>query len=253
MTIRLLAHGPICNSVYTFRHLKLEYCTNNKDTLTVRTLICGPTFIYTTQFLTPEISSKHLQSYFRFCTVNACVLCIHVETPASIQLFFFPQTFIRPFREHHIDPTAITRHDFVETNGHNCLVTLPGYLIAMYNFSFLPTSHVIRWYYVYCFLFALSVFINLTNQIHKWSHKYSGLPWWVTLLQDCHIILPRHHHRTHHVAPHDTYFCITTGWCNYPFEKLGVWTGLETLIFWITRIEPRQDDLAWAKKGQDIK
>ena len=75
----------------------------------------------------------------------------------------------------------------------------------------------------------------------------------MTLLQDCHIILPKHHHRTHHVAPHETYFCITTGWCNYPFERLGVWTGLETLIFWITKIKPRQDDLAWAKKGQDIK
>jgi len=140
----------------------------------------------------------------------------------------------------------------VETKGHNCLATLPGHLIVMYNFLYLPTSHVLEWYSTYCFLEALSLFITFTNQIHKWSHKYNGLPRWVRLLQDFHIILPRHHHRTHHVAPHDTYFCITTGWCNFPCEKLRIWTGLETIIYWILRINPRQDDLAWANKGLTI-
>ena len=121
----------------------------------------------------------------------------------------------------------------------------------MRNFLYLPTSHVLKWYSTYCFLEAFALFIMLTNQIHKWSHMHTGLPHWVKLLQDFHIILPRQHHRVHHVAPHETYFCITTGWCNYPFEKLRIWTGLETIIYWILRVKPRQDDLAWANKGLD--
>ena len=158
------------------------------------------------------------------------------------------QAFIRPFREHHIDPLAITRHDFIEANGDNCLITLP--FLAFFSFiMYHQTGEEFRaWYSAYAFLLALGIMVTFTNQIHKWSHTYGRLPALVEWLQRCHLILPRQHHRVHHVAPHETYFCITTGWCNYPLEVMGFWTGLEYLIEKVTGDKPRVDDLKWANK-----
>ena len=164
------------------------------------------------------------------------------------QLFW--QAFIRPFREHHVDPTAITRHDLIETNGDNCLLTLPGlsYLVLRYLTSNQQTIE--ESFTTDCFVFSLAVFVTLTNQIHKWSHMYFGLPWWVEKLQDWHIILPRKHHRIHHVSPHETYFCITTGWLNYPLEVIHFWPCLEWIIEKTTGAKPRCDDLQWAEKSK---
>ncbi|XP_052816924.1 plasmanylethanolamine desaturase-like [Mya arenaria] len=158
------------------------------------------------------------------------------------------KSFIRPFREHHIDPTSITRHDFIETNGDNFAVILLPLMKMAYNFFTMSQEEILASYNWWMYVFLLAIFISLTNQFHKWSHTYFGLPKWITTLQDYHVILPRKHHRIHHVAPHDTYFCITTGWLNYPLEVIGFWTKFEAVIEVVTGHKPRVDDLKWAKK-----
>ncbi|XP_027716107.1 transmembrane protein 189-like [Vombatus ursinus] len=170
------------------------------------------------------------------------------DTWGSLELRVMGKAFIRPFREHHVDPTAITRHDFVETNGDNCPVTLLPLVNVACKFSALSPDELYQLSPCKCFVFCPVIFGTLTNQIHKRSQAYVGLPRWVTFFQDWHIILPREHHRIHHVSAHETYFCITTGWLNYPLEMIGFWRRLEDIVQGLTGEEPRADDMKWAQK-----
>ncbi|XP_042196219.1 plasmanylethanolamine desaturase isoform X2 [Callorhinchus milii] len=172
------------------------------------------------------------------------------DTWGSVDIPVIGKAFLRPFREHHIDPTAITRHDLIETNGDNCMFTIfpLAYLTCMFTTNApVVTCEGYPWA---CYVFSLAIAVTLTNQIHKWSHTYFGLPRWVIILQDLHVILPRKHHRIHHVSPHETYFCITTGWLNYPLARLGFWQKTEYLIENLTGHKPRTDDMQWARKTE---
>jgi ubiquitin-conjugating enzyme E2 variant len=131
-----------------------------------------------------------------------------VDTP------LFGRNFIRPFREHHDDPLAITRHDFVETNGNNCLATVPALAAA----CVIPMDSG-GGMFAAAFIWALGVAVFATNQFHKWAHMdHPGRL--VRRLQRWHVILPRDHHALHHRAPYATHYCITTGWMNVVMERV---------------------------------
>ncbi|WPB79472.1 fatty acid desaturase family protein [Archangium violaceum] len=159
------------------------------------------------------------------------------DTWGSTDMPVLGKAFIRPFREHHVDEKAITRHDFVETNGNNCLVSLPVAILAV----LLPHASSGQ-VFVSAFLGAMIFWVMATNQFHKWSHM-DHPPALIGFLQRVHLILPPDHHRIHHTAPFNKYYCITVGWMNKPLMMIAFFPTLERLITLVTGLIPRKDDI----------
>ena len=137
---------------------------------------------------------------------------------------FFGPAFVKPFRLHHTDPKDILRHGFLETNGNTSLATV----IPLALLSFLPLESSWALFVVVAMTVA-SVLAVLTNQLHKWAHDESP-PRAVAWMQRAHLILPRDHHALHHAWPHETHYCITTGWLNATLAKISLWRALERVI-----------------------
>lgn len=160
------------------------------------------------------------------------------DTWGSIYTPVLGKSFIRPFREHHFDQKAITRHDFIETNGNNCLVALPVLALTL----LIPTTNLAG-LALATFLLFVCIGTMATNQIHKWSHE-DRPPALIATLQKWHLILPPDHHSLHHSAPYDIHYCITTGWLNPMLRAIGFFRHMERAITAVTGAQPRRDDLA---------
>lgn len=135
------------------------------------------------------------------------------DTYGSVDTPVLGKIFIYPFREHHVDPLAITRHSFLETNGANSIISLP--VLGTVLLTTDAESNPLLRLWVCVFLGA----IFLTNQIHKWAHMPMP-PVLPRALQKLHLILTPEGHAIHHTPPHSGYFCITNGWLNLPLKKL---------------------------------
>jgi ubiquitin-conjugating enzyme E2 variant len=151
------------------------------------------------------------------------------------------QLAIRTFREHHVDQVAMTRHGFVETNGHNITLSMIPSLVgvaAAHQHSLLGALVSMS-----CFFMALCV--AMTSQIHKWAHLPSeSVPALVRKLQAASLIINSRHHDRHHARPHDSHYCITVGWMNGPLELVHFFPLVERLITAVTGVQPREEDLA---------
>jgi hypothetical protein len=148
------------------------------------------------------------------------------------------RVFVRPFREHHLDECAITRHDFIEVNGANCLISIPV-AAGTHFIPFTTAQPRLALLAAYCGSFLFWIFT--TNQFHKWAHMERP-PRVARCLQRWRLILPPEHHQVHHVAPHDKYYCITAGWWNEPLQRLGLFPALERLVSTLTGMRAREDE-----------
>ncbi len=147
------------------------------------------------------------------------------DTVGTERLFFVGPHFIRPFREHHTDQKAITRHDFIETNGNNCIVMSAPLSIA---FVLMP-DHESFGFFTSTFVAFMGVFVVATNQFHKWAHG-DHPPATARVLQRWGLILSPRHHEIHHAAPHDKHYCITVGWMNPVLNGLRLFRALEWVV-----------------------
>ncbi len=140
----------------------------------------------------------------------------------------FGPNFVTPFRYHHVDPKDITRHDFIEVNGNNCIVVAPILALLL-----LVTPHSTGWFFWSCAVVAFtSWFVFCTNQFHKWAHqdKPAG---WVRALQRAGLILSPEHHALHHASPQNRAYCITVGWMNPVLDRIGFFRACEAVIGWL--------------------
>ena len=138
------------------------------------------------------------------------------DTFGSVKIPLIGPAYIATFREHHHDPLEITRHDFIEVNGNNCVVILL-FLPFVANVQTMISPMSAAWLELWTVAFTLAIF--LTNQVHSWAHAAS-VPKPVQWLQRARVILNKEDHERHHAPPHDTYYCITFGWLNPILHRL---------------------------------
>ena len=136
------------------------------------------------------------------------------------------QSFIKPFREHHDNPTEMVNHDFIETNGNTFLTCFIGLFIT---FWIVLGQEGSGWLFFSNFMLMLGIFISLTNQFHKWAHQRE-VPGWVGVLQKTGIILSPRHHGIHHRPPYEKYYCITSGILNPLLNRINFFNWLYNLL-----------------------
>lgn len=91
------------------------------------------------------------------------------DTWGSLNSPLVGNSFIRSFREHHVDPYAITRHDWIETNGDNCMLTLPvmAYISTQVGLPYVPDEDSQLYKFLAVFLVLTAFWVAMTNQVPR--------------------------------------------------------------------------------------
>lgn len=137
-----------------------------------------------------------------------------LDTFGSVHTPIIGNTFIRPFREHHVNPEDMTQHDFFELNGASCFACLP---ILGFSVTIDSSNYTTIFFQALLLFIALSAFV--TNECHKWAHTNAALtPAYIRWAQNHLLVLPPEHHALHHAKPFNSHFCMTNGWLNKPLN-----------------------------------
>lgn len=164
------------------------------------------------------------------------------DTWGSVDTPVFGRLAIRTFRHHHVDAKAITRHDFIETNGHNITLTIIYGVSGLFFVIPSPEQASLHDVFVVQCLLCATFFTAFTSQVHKWAHM-DRPPRVIVLLQRARLVLSPDHHDVHHTAPYARNYCITVGWMNGPLRAVRFFETLEWIIASITGAVPRADDI----------
>jgi hypothetical protein len=132
-----------------------------------------------------------------------CDTCFSETTPG------IGRRLIGPFREHHRDPAAMTRHGLLELSGNSGWGVLP--IVVPAWLSDIGAG-------VDSFAVSCGSFLMLTNLFHRWAHLESAAPIIRTLQRHGWILSPEAHAR-HHVAGRGAY-CVMNGWMNPVLDRL---------------------------------
>lgn len=153
------------------------------------------------------------------------------------------QKFVKPFRDHHVDPLAMTRGDFIAVNGDNVFVCLPVVVpvVLLVDLS----RHV----YAGVFVVGLVAGVIMTNQLHKWAHT-PRVPRLVAAAQRGGVVLSRQHHAVHHSGTYDRNYCITWGRLDAILNRLVVREGQPHAGVEAAAFSVGEPDLATACLGQ---
>jgi len=130
---------------------------------------------------------------------------------------------IAPFREHHRDPLAMTRHGFFELTGNSCLALLPVLALALWAGPG-PAGAATVTRDSFCLALALSG--AATNVFHRWAHDPAP-PRAAVWLQRWGLILTPVRHAAHHAPPHAAAYCVTSGWMNMLLDRIDFFAHAE--------------------------
>jgi len=141
---------------------------------------------------------------------------------------FIGRLLLQPFREHHRDPLAMTRHGWLELCGNSAVAVAPLLVGAVAwplgraggSLSTLTDGAVVA--------FALAALG--TNAFHCWAHA-ERVPRLVARLQSLGLILAPRAHEVHHSR--GGAYCVTSGWANRVIDGFSVFTRLERRLVWL--------------------